>query len=58
MSDSNQGLSEIPGDGPEKSELKTEHDKSKDKVKPPENPASEAELKDEGKSEIATLFEK
>ena len=50
MSDSNQGLSEIHGDGPEKSGLKTEHDKSKDKVKPPENPASEAEAKDEGKS--------
>ena len=48
MSDSNQGLSEIHGDGPEKSGLKTEHDKSK--VKPPENPASEAEVKDEGKS--------
>ena len=49
MSDSNQGLSEIPGDGPEKSGIRAESDESKDKVKPPENPAAEAEVKNEGK---------
>ena len=48
MSDSNQDNREIPGEGPEISGAKAEHDESKDKAGLLKSPA--ADVKDESKS--------